>query len=121
MSRPVRPLRERLAQAGIAVAGDDAADVADGQVIVRLDEQRVANFQRLGSGEESLADSEKRLRYRLRNGQVKFATNAFFFQEGHAERYESARYGRFRVNERGEPLLVALHDDDLELLGEVTR
>ncbi|MDI5986465.1 hypothetical protein QLQ85_16860 [Halomonas sp. M4R5S39] len=34
---------------------------------------------------------------------------------------ESARYGRFRVNERGEPLLVALHGAELELLGEMER
>ncbi len=34
---------------------------------------------------------------------------------------EPARYGRFRVNERGEPLLVALHGAELELLGEMER
>ncbi|WP_340367543.1 GDYXXLXY domain-containing protein, partial [Marinobacter azerbaijanicus] len=51
----------------------------------------------------------------------RFATDAFFFQEGHAERYELARYGRFRVNERGEPLLVALHDEAFKELGGVKR
>ena len=52
---------------------------------------------------------------------MRFATDAFFFQEGHAERYEPARYGRFRVNEDGEPLLVALHDSELNLLGASAR
>ncbi|MDX5379607.1 MAG: GDYXXLXY domain-containing protein, partial [Halomonas sp.] len=94
---------------------------ADGHVIVRLDAQRVAHFQRLGASNDSLAADEVRLRYRMRNGQVRFATDAFFFQEGHAERYESARYGQFRVNERGEPLLVSLHDDELEKLGDMAR
>jgi len=101
-------------------AGDER-DTADGYVIVRLDAQRVGHFQRLGSPTGALADDEMRLRYRLRNGEVQFATDAFFFQEGHAERYEPARYGQFRVNERGEPLLVALHDGELELLGEMQR
>ena len=100
--------------------GDERA-AADGYVIVRLDAQRVGHFQRLGSPTTTLADDEMLLRYRLRNGQVQFATDAFFFQEGHAERYEPARYGQFRVNERGEPLLVALHDDELKLLGEMLR
>lgn len=88
----------------------------NGDVIVRLDEQRIAHFQRLDDG-TSLADDEQQLRYRIRNGQVRFATDAFFFQEGHAERYEPARYGRFRINEDGEPLLVSLHDSELNLLG----
>lgn len=96
-------------------------DAADGNVIVRLDAQRVAHFQRLSSGEEALGADEMRLQFRLRNGSVRFATDAFFFQEGHAERYEPARYGQFRVNDRGEPLLVALHDDELDKLGNVKR
>ena len=96
-------------------------DAADGYVIVRLDAQRVGHFERLGSPAAALAEDEMLLRYRLRNGQVQFATDAFFFQEGHAGRYEPARYGQFRVNERGEPLLVALHDAELERLGEMER
>lgn len=88
---------------------------SNGYVVVRLDEQYIGHFQRLDDG-TSLADDERQLHYRLRNGQVRFATDAFFFQEGHAERYESARYGQFRVNEQGEPLLVSLHDEALESL-----
>ncbi|MFQ3786441.1 GDYXXLXY domain-containing protein [Halomonas sp. A29] len=96
-------------------------DAVDGHVVVRLDAQRVAHFERLESVESALEADEMRLRYRVRNGRVRFATDAFFFQEGHAERYEPARYGQFRVNEGGEPLLVSLHDAELELLGEMER
>lgn len=92
----------------------------NGDVIVRLDEQRIAHFQRLDNG-SPLGDEERRLHYRLRNGQIRLATNTFFFQEGHGERYESARYGQFRVNADGEPLLVSLHDVELNRLGEMTR
>ncbi|MBD3894704.1 GDYXXLXY domain-containing protein [Halomonas sp. ML-15] len=94
--------------------------VNHGHVIVRMDAQRVAEFQRLDAGEPLDAD-EMRLEYRLRNGRIRFATGAFFFQEGHAERYEPARYAQFRVNQRGEPLLVSLHDHELALLGEMER
>ena len=111
-------IRDALYQRRFA---DDEPHAVDGYVIVRLDDRGVAHFQRLGAAEETLNADERRLRYRLRNGQVRFATDAFFFQEGHAERYEPARYGQFRVNERGEPLLVSLHDNELVLLGEISR
>lgn len=93
----------------------------NGYVVVQLDSNNVARFQRLGTSKEPLSNDEMRLYYRLRDGRIKFATNAFFFQEGHAERYEAARYGQFRVNDKGEPLLVALHDENLSVLGEAQR
>ena len=54
----------------------------------------------------------------VRSGTIKFATNAFFFQEGTAGDYEQARFGAFRVNGQGEPLLVGLLDENLKRLGE---
>ncbi|PLX97668.1 MAG: hypothetical protein C0622_12695 [Desulfuromonas sp.] len=90
--------------------------VSDGYVIVKLDDSRVAGFQRLDTG-DPLAANEIRLYYRVRNSKVKFATNAFFFQEGDANLYNDARYGQFRVNDKGEPLLVAMFDKDLSKLG----
>tara|TARA_R110001599_G_scaffold25232_3_gene90437 strand:+ start:877 stop:1404 length:528 start_codon:yes stop_codon:yes gene_type:complete len=100
---------------------DEAAlETRNGHVVVRLDEQRIAHFQRLDDG-TSLRNDERRLRYRLRNGQVRFATDAFFFQEGQAEQYEPARYGQFRVNAKGEPLLDALYDEELNQLGEAAK
>lgn len=99
---------------------DETLKTRNGWVVVRLDEQQIGHFQRLGDG-TALADDERQLRYRLRNGQVRFATDAFFFQEGHAEHYESAHYGQFRVNTKGEPLLVALYDDELDRLGAIAK
>ena len=99
---------------------EDSLKTRNGHVVVRLDEQRIAHFQRLDEG-TSLRDDEQRLRYRLRNGQVRFATDAFFFQEGYGERYEPARYGQFRVNTKGEPLLVALYNAELTKLGESVK
>ncbi len=102
-------------------AGGNALPTADnGRVIVRLDEASIAHFLRLDD-DTPLGDDERRLRYRLRNGNVRFATDAFFFQEGHAKRFEPARYGQFRVNEQGELLLEALYDASLNRLGEMER
>ncbi|WP_201508327.1 GDYXXLXY domain-containing protein [Psychrobacter alimentarius] len=88
----------------------DRPKSADGYVIVALDEHDVGHFVRLADSYQpnTLAANEKAIHYRLRNGSVKLATNAFFFQEGHANAFEAAEYGLFRVNDKGDPLLTNL-------------
>jgi uncharacterized membrane-anchored protein len=93
-----------------------AVDASDGCVVVHLDARQVGSFQGLDNN-QALAEDELRLRYRVRNGEVKFATNAFFFQEGHAQYYAPAKYGQFRVDGKGELLLAAMYDKDLKRLG----
>lgn len=88
---------------------------ADGHIVATLDERQVASFRRIHDG-KPIASNELLLRYRLRNGGIKFATNAFFFEEGTARRYEPARYGEFRVAPDGELLLTGLRDKDLQRL-----
>ena len=58
-----------------------------------------------------------KLRYRIRNGHVWLGTNAFFFQEGDAQRFSGACYGEFRVDHSsGEAVLVGLRDEALKAL-----
>ena len=90
---------------------------ADGRIVVKLDERRVATFVRRDDGRD-LGAGELVLKYRIRDGRLKFATNAFFFEEGTADRYTAARYGEFRVAPSGELLLTALRDKDLQQLGQ---
>lgn len=72
---------------------------------VALDAQRVARL----AGSD--APAPLRLRYRIRDGRVWLGTNAFFFEEGAAERFAGARYGEFRVDRAsGEAVLVGLRD-----------
>lgn len=87
-----------------------------GQMVLVLDERRVGSFARIDDG-RPLAANEARMCYRLRNGQIKFATNAFFFQEGTANLYEKARYGEFRLGGSGESILTGLRDEQLVMLG----
>jgi uncharacterized membrane-anchored protein len=89
---------------------------SDGYVVTKLDEQNVGTFKSL-YGEQALSEKEILMRYRVRNGKVKFATNAYFFQEGHGKYYQPARYGQFRVDDKGGLLLVGMYDGDLEKLG----
>jgi len=58
-----------------------------------------------------------RIRYRIRNGQVWLGTNAYFFEECSAQRFERARYGEFRIDRvSGEAVLVGLRGESFEAL-----
>ena len=99
-----------------AFAQKDLQTLKDGHLVVTLDERNVASFNRFAES-STLAENEILLRYRIRNGRSKFATNAFFFQEGHSKDYENARYGEFRVAPNGEAILTQMRDKDLVVLG----
>jgi len=63
-----------------------------------------------------------RIRYRIRNCRVWLGTNAYFFEEGTASRYDGAKYGEFRVDPvSGEAVLVGLADETLSDLGRARR
>ncbi len=89
-----------------------------GYVIVALDKHNVGQFLRLAvdNQPENLATNEIAIHYRIRNGTMQLATNAFFFQEGHGEAFEAAQYGLFRVNDKGEPLLTEMVDSNFQII-----
>ncbi len=90
---------------------DDISRDAAGRAPVDVDERGV------GTLSKSPTPETLRLRYRIRNGQVWLGTNAWFFEEGSAQRFEPARYGEFRVDrESGEAVLVGLLDGDFKPL-----
>ena len=88
----------------------------DGKIIVAVDNRGVGTFKYIYD-QQILAHNERLMQFRVRNGQVKFATNGFFFQEGTAALYEKAKYGEFRVSKSGELLLTGLRNEALEKLG----
>lgn len=78
---------------------------------VSLDARRIATLA------DDPARASIQLRYRLRGGSVWLGTNAFFFEEGSAKRFQDAKYGEFRVDrESGEAVLVGLRSDKLAAL-----
>jgi len=107
-------LRFRVADEAFGRRGDKQFE--DGRIVVKVDEKGVSRFVRQDGG-EPLAAGEVLMRYRVRDGKVKFATNAWFFQEGHAKFYERARYGEFRVAPSGEMLLTNMLNEKLERMG----
>lgn len=104
-------LNYRIANA--AFAGRAARQRPDGFIVASLDARGVASFVRFAD-ERPPMPGEVLLRYRIRGEQPKFATNAFFFQEGTGKRYERASYGEFRVAPNGDMILTGLRGKDLE-------
>jgi uncharacterized membrane-anchored protein len=99
--------------------GETSSAVTDGYVVVKRDGRNVASFARVYRDGETLAADESRIRYRLRNRDVRIVTNAWFFKEGSGDVFAAARYGELRVGADGEALLMGMRDKDLKLL--VTR
>jgi uncharacterized membrane-anchored protein len=81
-------------------------DVNDQSIGLQLDASRVATLAK------AEAKSPMRLRYRIRDKGVWLGTNAYFFEEGSAQRYVTARYGEFRLDlNTGEAVLVGMRDE----------
>jgi uncharacterized membrane-anchored protein len=92
-----------------------ATPKADGNIVVLVDPQGIARFRRFGDG-RPLGPGEIALRYRVRAGRPSFATDAYFFEEGRADRYSGAAYGEFRVGGDGDMILTGLRGPRLEPL-----
>ena len=90
---------------------NDIPATESGSAALYVDDRGVATLS------PSTDVSDLHIRYRVRNGQIWLGTNAYFFEEGAAGRYQGARYGEFRIDRKsGEAVLVCLRDQDLKPL-----
>lgn len=86
-----------------------------GCLVVRLDENKVAQFVRVHTG-EPLADGEYLIAYKKR-ANLKLGAESFLFQEGKAQEYSKARYAELKVRPDGKSVLAGLRDGGFEKLG----
>ncbi len=85
---------------------------ADGKLLMRKDENGVGQLVGLYQEGSPVGPNEVVLRYRQRRWQTRLGAEAYYFQEGTADRYAKARYGELRVATSGESVLVGLRDED---------
>lgn len=86
-----------------------------GYLVIAKDENNIGTFLRTQLNSEPLNNGEYLLKFRKGKwGSVKIGAESYFFQEGKAERYESAKYGCLRVDEEGNSVLVGLYSEDLD-------
>ncbi len=87
-----------------------------GFVILAFDEKGIASFTRIDDG-RPLGQSEIKIVYRRaatgpRQSGIRYAATSFFFQEGQAERFESARFVMVAVGSDGSTVITGLADAD---------
>lgn len=86
------------------------------QVVARKDARGIATLLRVHGPEQALATDELLIELTPKDGRWVLVTDAWFFKEGDAERFEKAKYGEFRVNARGQALLVGMVGEDLKAI-----
>jgi len=91
----------------------------EGNLVIKIDENNVATFLRFHKG-ETLAPNEYLLYYRVKVdryfSRMRLGAESFFFQEGHAKYYETARYGELKVDAKGISVLAGLRGEKFEVL-----
>ncbi|MEM9281290.1 MAG: GDYXXLXY domain-containing protein [Verrucomicrobiota bacterium] len=108
-------------QLGYALSRDEAfrnaaeAQGTRGFVVLSLDEKGIGQFARIAEGNDFL-DNEAPLGYRKWRRGFLYGIETFFFEEGSAERFERAKYAELRVSSGGEPVIVNLLDEELEVI-----
>ena len=106
-------LRYKIAQdAPISIL---TSNQSRGYMVIRLDENQVAQFVRFHAGER-LSAEEKLLRFHRQYSSAQIVPDSFLFQEGHAEYYEVAKYGIFKFHPSGNHLLIGLADENRVLI-----
>ena len=85
------------------------------RVIARRDARGVATLLRIDAGTPLGAD-ELRIELTPKHGRWILVSDAWFFKEGEAKRWQAAKYGEFRVEPSGRAVLVGLRGANLEPL-----
>ena len=108
----------RYAMADEVAKAAEVAGVSDGLIVVELDENAVARFSAIHSG-QPLADDQHLLQFRKRGESVRLESDGFFFEEGTGSQYRDARYGELRVSKAGAAVLSGLRSAAYDQLGAV--
>ncbi|RQO36697.1 hypothetical protein DBR39_16590 [Chryseobacterium sp. KBW03] len=86
-----------------------------GYCVVRLDNKGVAEKVRFQQETTPLNKGEYLINYTSSNQwNINIGAESFFFQEGHAQKYEKAKYGGIKIDKNGNSVLIGLYDEQLK-------
>jgi uncharacterized membrane-anchored protein len=86
------------------------------RVAVALDARGIVQSPKLLGPDEEPQAGAQLLELTPKNGRWTFVSDAWFFKEGEAARWQPAKYGEFRVTPEGKGLLVRVVGEDLKPL-----
>lgn len=91
----------------------DSKPAVDGRIVIQADTNRIGTLVRIDD-DSPLSDGQLFMRFRVRNGNIRLATDAYFFEEGTGGIFARAQYGEFRVDADGDAILTHLRDADMQ-------
>lgn len=83
-----------------------------GFVVLTLDSLGVGQSVRLQETFAPIEAKELAIKYFKPDWRIHIGAESYFFQEGQAEKFEAAKYGGLRVDEKGNSILIGLYDAD---------
>ncbi len=87
-----------------------------GYCVVALDSNGVGKKVRFQAGTTPINSGEYLVKYRNKGWRLNIGAESYFFQEGEAEKYDSARYGGIKTDKNGNSLLVGLYDVNRKII-----
>lgn len=84
-----------------------------GFCVVEMQSPGTATIVRLQEDKIPLRKNEHLIKYTKNTG-VNIGAESFFFQEGHAKKYENASFGGIKIDEDGNSVLIGLYDENLK-------
>lgn len=88
---------------------------AKGQILLTIDKNGVGQFAGFSNGEE-VQDGQVKINYIRQSRGITFGAPRYYFQNGTAEKFESADYGVFKISPSGRAILTALADEDFKII-----
>lgn len=85
-----------------------------GYCVVSLQPNGIALKERLQNNKAPIGDNECLIEYTAGNWGINIGAESFFFEEGQAEKFESAKYGGIMVDNQGNSILIGLFDENLQ-------
>lgn len=88
-----------------------------GYCVVTLNDKNIAQRVRFQDGLRPKNDGEYFINYTSASWRnVNIGAESYFFQEGQGEKFEKAKYGGLKIDNKGKSILVGLYDKNLQLI-----
>lgn len=83
-----------------------------GYCVVKIGSDGIARKVRFQKDLTPLKTGEHLIEYRSSDAwNINIGAESFFFQEGEAEKYEKAKYGALKIDDKGNSILFGLYDE----------
>jgi uncharacterized membrane-anchored protein len=82
-----------------------------GYFVVSPNEKRIARLVRVQTEKSPLNKGEYLINYTRKDWRVNIGAESYFFEEGQAKKFENAKFGGIKVDNKGNSLLMGLYDE----------